>query len=289
MEYFLAVVDEQSFTRAAARCHVTQPTISAAVHALERELGEQLFDRTSRGVALTDGGRLLLPHARRAVAAGDDARAEFSARRGLHRGQLRLGTGGGVERTTVPELLGAFRRRYPGIDVELREGTSLPLMTQVVEGALHLAIIAQQPDPLPAVLDFAPMFGDELVAAFDPSVFSVPTDPMDLAALAAYPVISYPTTSALRRALDIAAAKVSASLDVSYVANDVRLQLALAAQGIGVAVCAGSDPALHSTSALVIRDLDPAPYFEKVLIWRRDGQPPAVRAFLDLWHERMTR
>lgn len=67
LEYFVAVADEHSFTRAAQRCHVTQPTISGQITALERELGEPLFDRAARGVGLTDRGKILLPYARRCL------------------------------------------------------------------------------------------------------------------------------------------------------------------------------------------------------------------------------
>ena len=77
LQYFVAVADEGSFTRAAARLYVTQPTVSAQIQALERELGEPLFDRLPRSVELSDGGRLLLPYARQCIAAAEDAKAEF--------------------------------------------------------------------------------------------------------------------------------------------------------------------------------------------------------------------
>ena len=85
LEYFVAVAEELSFTRAAQRCQVSQPTISGQVQALERQVGEALFDRTPRGIGLTEGGRILLPYARRALRAVEDAGAEFSARAGLLR------------------------------------------------------------------------------------------------------------------------------------------------------------------------------------------------------------
>jgi DNA-binding transcriptional LysR family regulator len=69
LEYFVAVAEEESFTRAAVRCHVTQPSISQQILALERELGEPLFDRLPRGIRLSAGGAVLLDHAKRVLAA----------------------------------------------------------------------------------------------------------------------------------------------------------------------------------------------------------------------------
>ena len=285
LEYFVAVADELSFTRAAQRCHVTQPTISGQINALERELGEPLFDRAARTVALTDGGEILLPYARQCLAAAENAKAEFSARAGLLRGEFRFGTGGGVENTAIPELLGALRKGQPGIDVHLTESTSAPLLKMVVEGRLHAAVIARPPGTLPTTVASAPMFSGHLVAVFDRAVFSL-ADPVAITALAEHPVITYPTSSALRSRLDAVAVQSGADLTVNYVANDARLQIAFARQGVGVAICADSDPALQDCADLSIRALTPTVGFEKILVWRNDIEPSAAtKAFFDVWKD----
>ena len=286
LEYFVAVAEELSFTRAAQRCFVTQPTISGQVQALEREVGEALFDRTPRGIALTEGGRTLLPYARRCLRAVEDAKAEFSARAGLLRGALHLGTGGGVEHTTVPALLGRLRHRFPGIDVHVTEATSAPLLEMVLQGRLNAAVIARPAEPLPASITASTMFTDRLVAVFDPAAFGLAADPVPLVALADYALITYPPTSALRSRLEEVAAELGVNLAANYVANDVRLQLAFAREGVGVAVSAGSDPALTEVTGLAVRPISPPVAFEKVLIWRNDMVPCApLRAFLQLWWE----
>lgn len=284
LEYFVAVADEGSFTRAAARLYVTQPTVSSQIQALERELGEPLFDRLPRSIELSDGGRLLLPYARQCLAAAEDAKAEFSARSGLVRGELRLGTGGGVENGAVPATLGAFHEKHPGVDVELVEATSAPLVDLVLSGRLHAAVVAETRQPLPAGLASATMFTDQLVAVFDPAYFAFHGAAVTLTEIARQPLITYPSTSALRATLDACADDGSVPLNVRFVANDVRLQIALVRQGIGVAVSARSDPALVGLDDLEIRPLDPAVQFSKAIIWRNDVRPGApLRAFLDLW------
>lgn len=289
LEYFVAVADERSFTRAAQLCHVTQSTISAQILALEKQLGEPLFDRSGREVVLAEGGQVLLPHARRCLAAAADARAEFSARAGLERGELRIGTGGGVEHTAVPELLGRLHRERPGIDIHLVEATTGPLLDLLLQGRLHAAVVARTVDPLPPTVATAPLFTGRLVAAFDPAVFTL-DEPVSLADLAAHPLISYPTTSALRTRLDDAARRQGVTLAVNYVANDVRLQAAFAREGVGVAVSLGADPALRDLRGLAVRTITPAVPIEKIMVWRTDIAACApLRAFLALWNEWSTR
>src|SRR5438309_1829877 len=91
LRYFVAVVDEGSFTRAGRREHVSQSGVSAQIRQLERELGQPLFDRTDRTVRLTDAGAATLPFAREALAAIEGLRAAADEVAGLVRGGVRVG------------------------------------------------------------------------------------------------------------------------------------------------------------------------------------------------------
>src|SRR5690242_21123495 len=91
LEYFVAVAEEGSFTRAAARVHVAQPGVSAQVRQLERELGQELFDRSGRTVRLTEVGEAVLPFARAALEAVDGAHRTVEELTGLLRGQVAVG------------------------------------------------------------------------------------------------------------------------------------------------------------------------------------------------------
>lgn len=285
LEYFVAVADEGSFTRAAQKCFITQPSISAQIQGLERELGEALFDRTQRNTALTDAGHVLLPYARLCIQAANDAKAEFSARAGLLRGEFRIGTGGGVEHTTIPVLLGALRHEYPGIDIVVSEATSKPLLDMVLQNQLHAAVIAQPTDALPASISTSPLFVDQIVAVFDPCAYPIgDADTLELSELARYPIITYPRTSALRASVERVAAAAGTEVLVNCAANDVRLQVAFAQQGLGVALSSRCDPALVGCG-LTVRQITPQIDFEKILIWRNDIPASApLRAFLALWN-----
>lgn len=121
LRYFVAVAEELHFGRAAARLHIASPSLSQQIKALERDLAVRLFDRSSTGVALTAGGRRLLPLARSALAAA--AEVEHTARR-IADGRwrvLRLGFLGFSLTSTTRNLLTAFGRHAPDVTVEMRQ------------------------------------------------------------------------------------------------------------------------------------------------------------------------
>lgn len=119
LQYFVAVAEELNFTRAAQRSHAVQSTVSASIRALERQLGAPLFERSTSRVALTEAGKALLPEARRALDALDQARAAVA---GLHEGltgSLRVGTLSGLTAVDLPGLVSDFRARHPGVRLSL--------------------------------------------------------------------------------------------------------------------------------------------------------------------------
>jgi DNA-binding transcriptional LysR family regulator len=121
LEYFVAVVDEGSFTTAAARLHVSQPGLSHQIQALERQLGGPLLERLSRGVRLTPAGRTALPHARASLAHAERARTAALRASGVDAGELHVGTLYSISVGILPEALRAWRTNYPDVQVRLVE------------------------------------------------------------------------------------------------------------------------------------------------------------------------
>ena len=143
-EYFVAVAEERSFTRAAARLHVVQSGVSAVIKSLERELGAVLLERTSKRVALTDAGEALLPRARAALDAVRSARDAVDEVRGGLRGTVRVGTLTSVGVIDVPAVLGAFHRSHPAVGLQLVVSPrgSVGLLDGLADGSLDLAIVS---------------------------------------------------------------------------------------------------------------------------------------------------
>jgi DNA-binding transcriptional LysR family regulator len=288
LEYFTAIADDESFSRAAERLHVAQPSVSQQIRALERELGEPLFERGARRVTLTVGGRALLPYARAALAAAAAAKAEFAARSGLLAGSLTLGTVNGLEDTLFPELLGIFHQRYPGVAVRLTAGTSRPLLGQVVSGELDAAIIAGPESPLPDGIGHETFLDDTIMAVTggDYAHTDDPAMPLPLSLVSSRPVITYCPDSGLRDLIEAAFARAGLKLTVSHESNDPALHVALAKQGVGIALSAGFDSSVRNAAGITRLPLDPPIPYDKRLVYR-SAEPLAapVRALLDIWRE----
>jgi DNA-binding transcriptional LysR family regulator len=141
LETFLAVARAKNFTRAGEALHVSQSTLSQHVLELERELGVRLFDRLGRAVALTEAGRLLEEQATRIAAAVAGARRTIDALKGLERGSLVIGASTTPGIYVLPSVIGAFRRRYPGIDVSLRIGNSRVIEERIRADEADLGVV----------------------------------------------------------------------------------------------------------------------------------------------------
>ncbi len=171
LQYFVAVADTRHFTRAAARVHVAQPSLSQQIRALERELGAELFHRARGHITLTDAGQALLPLAQRILADAETARREVQEVAQLRRGRVRLGATPSLCASLVPDVLRAFHDRYPGVDLVVHEDGSQDLVRILAAGELDLAlIITPLPGQAPA-LTATELLREDLV------VVSAPTAP----------------------------------------------------------------------------------------------------------------
>jgi DNA-binding transcriptional LysR family regulator len=143
LEYFVAVAEELSFTRAAQRLFTVQSTVSAAIRALETDLKTTLFDRSTRQVTLSASGEALLPEAKAALEALDRARAVVEeASTGL-RGSIRIGTMTRLGLVDLAALLGAFYQRYPLVEVQVTTSPtgSSGLADDVRHGRLDVSLV----------------------------------------------------------------------------------------------------------------------------------------------------
>lgn len=136
LRYFLAVIDQGNFSRAAAACNVSQPTLSAGIAKLEAALGRHLFTRTNRRVALTEAGARLVARARRIEAEFAQAEREASAARVT--GRLRIGVLASAPTRWVADFVGSVPR--DGDEVELIEGRERELVDHLSRGRIDVAL-----------------------------------------------------------------------------------------------------------------------------------------------------
>src|SRR5215510_16407812 len=140
LRYFLAVAEEQHFTRAAGKLHVTQPTLSHQIRELEGQLNLSLFDRIGRRVKLTAAGEVLLPHARRVLRELEEAHSALGELHGLKRGELKVGIVQTVNACVIPEIVGRFSSAHPGIRVSCSEMAVDEIEAGLQSGRLDIGI-----------------------------------------------------------------------------------------------------------------------------------------------------
>jgi LysR family hydrogen peroxide-inducible transcriptional activator len=140
LRYFVAVAEEGSFSHAAEREHVSQPSLSQQIQKLEAELNQQLFDRLPRSVVLTEAGRCLLEYARQILTGIADARRCVAALEQEVAGRLAVGAIPSIALFILPKLIGHFQHSYPKVIFELFEDTTEKLAQRVEDGTLDLVI-----------------------------------------------------------------------------------------------------------------------------------------------------
>lgn len=160
LEYFAEVAELLNFGRAAERLHVGQPAVSQQIRRLERELGQPLFDRSSRTVRLTEAGQRLLPEARAVLAAVERARAAVDSTPAS--GHLRLGTSMGLGER-LEQVLDALRRLAPGTTVELVNASTRARLERVRAGQLDATFV--RGTTVVAGLELIPVWQDQLLVA----------------------------------------------------------------------------------------------------------------------------
>lgn len=142
LRYLVALADERHFTRAAARSHVAQPALSQQLRKLEDELGLPLVDRTTRRVALTEAGELLVARARRVLAELDAAGAELQQVSGLLAGRVTIGLTQTPGPLDLLPLLADFHARFPAVELAVREDLSTTLAAQLRADELDVALLS---------------------------------------------------------------------------------------------------------------------------------------------------
>ena len=138
LEAFIHVATLLSFSKAADALFLTQPTVTARIQALERELGEPLFERMGRTIRLTDAGRSFLPHAQRALQSIKEGTDAIASLRNVDRGTLSIGTAPTVGTYVLPSILQRYAQQYPGVEVSIRTGRSEEVMAMVLADEVQI-------------------------------------------------------------------------------------------------------------------------------------------------------
>jgi DNA-binding transcriptional LysR family regulator len=241
LEYFVAVAEERSFTRAAERVHISQSGVSAQIRQLERDLGAPLFDRSSRTATLTAAGEAALEHARSTLAAAGAVRHAVDDVNRVVRGRLAVGMVTGCTVTPLFAALSEFHATHPGVELELVEDTSDRLVERVRSGGLDLALVGVAGE-LPRDLRSLTLISEGLAAlvARDHPLAAGGRRRAALSAVAEHPIVSLPAGTGIRTVFDQACAAAGLHPRIALQATAPEAVADLAARGLGVGILSAS-------------------------------------------------
>ncbi len=222
LQTFLAVAETRSFTRAAARLGISQPTVSQQVRRLEQAAKRQLVARDTREVRLTDNGDAMAGFARTILAAHAEATSYFSG--SAMRGRLRFGAADDLAITQLPRILRHFRQQHPQINLELTVDQSGPLHRKLKSGHLDLIFIKQNPGTTEGTV----VATDALVWVGQEKTLIDPDQPL--------PLIAYQGPSISRQIAIDALEAAGRTWRITCNTREVNGVLAAVRAGIGVAV-----------------------------------------------------
>jgi DNA-binding transcriptional LysR family regulator len=279
LRYVVTVAEERRFTRAAARLHVAQPSISSAVAALEHELGAPLFHRERSEVTLTGAGEAFLPWARQVLADCEAGAAAVRDLLGLRRGRLVLGATPSLTTNLLPAVLARFHTDYPGVELTVHEAGSQDLVDRLGKGEMDLAVVILPVDR--PWVESRPLMEEELVLAVDPGHPLAERRQVRVAELEQVPLVMFKDGYDLREATLHACREAGFTPVMAMQGLEMDGALALAAAGVAAAVVPGSVvPAAGPLKAIRFRG---GTLKRTVGLASRRDRPlsPAASAFVD--------
>ena len=282
---FLEIARQRNLSRAAEALHLTQPALTARLQSLEAELGTPLFERSHRGMRLTDAGLAFLPHAERALEALDTGRTLLAEHARGTAGRLTIGTAPAVGAYVLPGLLARYVERFAAIRLVVRTGHSEEIADLVARGELDIGLIRELHHP---GLIVASLYEDELLLVVPPSHEFVGLGRIDVERLADATLVLfdrtssyYDLTNAIFRAAGVAPRSIIELDNIEAAKQVVR-------QGLGVALlpvtAIAGDVARGALRAIPLDGV--APMRRRIVSIRRSGSggavPPPVQGFLDV-------
>ncbi|MDB5939083.1 MAG: transcriptional regulator, LysR family [Polaromonas sp.] len=234
LEYFVAVAETGSFSKAAAALVMSQPAISQQVALLEQEVGQRLLDRTGRGTALTETGSALLGHARGILELAERARADMRERQLIPSGRITLGLPPRVAHALTADLVECFRAQFPNAAIRVEEGVSVRLRESLIAGRLDAAVLFDPPaSPLLTI--------ETVVRELLVLMASTPLPArIRLADVAALPLVLPSRPNSLRQLLEAEARPRGHILKVVAEVDSLKTVLSLVARGVAATVLPAS-------------------------------------------------
>jgi DNA-binding transcriptional LysR family regulator len=280
---FVEVAHRRSVSRAAEALFVTQPALTARIQGLERDLGAELFVRTSRGMKLTEAGEAFLPYAVRAQSSLADGRMQVNALERGGAGRLAIGAAPAVSTYVLPPLLKRFAQSHPRVSVRVRTGHSEEMLDLVLREEVDVGLVRalQHRD-----IVSTPLYEDRLILVVDPEHGFADAGGIRLQEIAGEQLILFDRTSSYHELTNALFRRAGVAPSSVMELDNIDAAKKMVEQGFGVALLPHTSVTDELESGrlaeVAIRDAEPVRR-EIVAVRRRDAGPPAgaVAAFLD--------
>lgn len=274
LKYLLAIADSGlNITAAAERLYTSQPGISKQLKLLEQELGVQLFTRKGKSlIAITPAGRDVIARARKITREVQNIRSLAREMSGEQEGTLSIATTHTQARYVLPDVIRAFRERYPKVNLELHQGTSEQTAELVGGNRVDFAIATGSRQLFPTLVILPCYDWDRLILVPKGHPLTQVKGPIDITALAAHPLITYVFSSGGESSFKRAFAEHGLEPQVVFTARDADIIKTYVRMGMGVGVVASM--AYECSDAKDLVALDAVGLFPRVTTWlgfRRDS------------------
>jgi len=286
LRYVVAVARAGNFTRAAEQCRVSQPSLSQQVQKLEDELGERLFDRMKRQTKLTSHGEAFLPRAVRILEEAELAIREASDAKSLLSGTLTIGVLPTIAPYLLPKTIGAFARKYPGVEIVVQEDTTARLLKQLAAYEIDFAIASNPIED--SRLEIQELFTEELLLALPPGHRLTHKRSVPAAALKEERLIVMREGHCLGDQVLGFCEHRDVKPTISFRGAQLETIHALVAAGLGLSLIPAMAARMERRNALEYRSIEqPRPERKILAVWPRQRQlSRAARVFLDLMSTR---
>jgi DNA-binding transcriptional LysR family regulator len=280
LRYFVTVAEELNVTRAAARLHIAQPSLSVRIHKLEQEIGADLFDRVGRNIRLTQAGRLFLEQARKVLADADRGVALARQAANGETGQLSIGYNAPAGFKVFPRIVPAFRRRWPNIHLTFHSLVSLQQLDGLRRDELDLGFVWL---PIPTdEFEIRELLREPLVAVLpvDHRLASAPAvriadlsdEPMILPARALHPD-TY-------RQLEQTFASAGAVLNVAYQLENSLSMINFVAMGIGCSLLPAYARSIRHDGVIYRPLVEPNPLSNTLAVIKKKERSDLAETFV---------
>lgn len=281
LQCFLTLVETENFTRAAQKCFITQPTLSKIIQRLEESLGETLLIRNNQKVELTQAGQLFEHSAREILGQWHRLQEDMSNLSGLKSGRLRLGVCPMMS-SLIIGLLTSYRKRYPGIELQMYEYGGFGCEQALLNNSLDIAFTAL-PTTHETELVNQPLTKYPLLACLPEGHPLTDKSQINWHDFEPYPFILYNEDFSLAKLINRLSRKAGVQLNIAFRSGQWDFLAAMVEADMGVAIL--PEPICHklSTSKLVFKPMQPAMTWDLALIWRQSlPLTPAANALLEL-------